>query len=319
MAAISNTNSTYNIKGIRESLGNIISNISPTETPVYSGSKKGSAKQTFNENLLDALAAADTSNAQLEGDDVTSFGATVQPTRVGNYTQISTKKMIASGTSEAVDIAGRASDTAYQMAKKGVELKRDMEAIILANQAANAGGVTTARTTAGLLAWIKTNVDVVTATNTPSYTSVPNATRTDGTARTFTETMLKNVIQLCYVSGGKPDTVLVSPKNKVVASGFSGVATKQANQKLTGQAVIIGAADVYVSDFGTFTIVPDLFQRDKDVFVLDFAYLGIDFLRKMFVKDLAETGDAKKKLMVVEWATLVKNEAALGLVADCGA
>lgn len=319
MAIIANTLLTFSEVGMRESLSDVISNISPTDTPVLSGAKKGKAKQTFNEFQTDSLAAAVSTNAQLEGDDLgSSYSAATLPTRVGNYQQISRKTVILADSVAEVDLAGRNSEMAYQIMKRGKEIKRDQETSILANQAGIAGNGTTARQTAGLLAWIKSNVTSTLSTNTPSYTSVPNATRTDGAARTFTEALLQSCIQLVWASGAEPDTILVSAKNKVVVSAFAGVATKTAPQSLQKQAVIVGAADVYVSDFGTYTVVPDHFQRDKDVFLLDFNYVAIDYLRNYRVEDMAKTGDATKKMMLVEWGTRVNNEAAMGLIADCG-
>ena len=46
---------------------------------------------------------------------------------------------------------------AYQVAKAGKELKRDVEARLLANQIAVQGNSTLASETAGIEAWIKTN------------------------------------------------------------------------------------------------------------------------------------------------------------------
>jgi hypothetical protein len=322
MSQTSNTFDTFNAKGIRESLSNVIYNISPEETPFMSNVGRENVKNTYFEWQTDSLAAASTTNAQVEGDDITTFDSTAATVRLGNYTQISNKTLLISGTLESVDKAGRRSELAYQLAKRSAEIKRDMESIILTNQAAAAGsaGVSTAlRKTGSLLAFLKTNTDKGTGGADPVYTSSPTATRTDATAanlRTFTEAILKSVIQKVWASGGTPKVLMVGPVNKARVSGFTGIA--EIRREVTGnrQATIIGAADVYVSDFGSVNVVPNRFQRERDAFVLDPEYAAVSFLRPFSTVELAKTGDAEKRMLVVEWGLKVNTEAAHGLAAD---
>ena len=322
MSQTANTFDTFAAKGIRESLSNVIYNISPEETPFMSNIGRENVKNTYFEWQTDSLAAASTTNAQVEGDDVSSFDSTSATTRVGNYTQISNKTVLISGTLEAVDKAGRRSELAYQLAKRSAEIKRDMESTMLTNQAASAGsaGVSTAlRKTGSLLAFLKTNTDKGTGGADPVYTSSPNATRTDATAanlRTFTEAILKTVIQKVWASGGSPKLLMVGPVNKARVSGFTGIA--EIRREVTGnrQATIIGAADVYVSDFGSVSVVPNRFQRERDAFVLDPEYASVAFLRPFQTVELAKTGDAEKRLITVEYGLKVNTEAAHGLAAD---
>jgi len=322
MSQTSNTFDTFNAKGIRESLSNVIYNISPEETPFMSNVGRENVKNTYFEWQTDSLAAASTTNAQIEGDDVSSFDSTSPTTRIGNYTQVSRKTLILSGTLESVDKAGRRSELAYQLAKRSAELKRDMESIMLTNQKADGGsaGTSTAlRKTGSLLAFLKTNTDKGTGGADPSYTTQPNATRTDATdanLRTFTEAILKTVIQKVWASGGSPKILMVGPVNKQRVSGFAGIA--QIRKEVSGNrpAVIIGAADVYVSDFGNVSVVPNRFQRERDAFVLDPEYAGVAFLRPFQTVELAKTGDAEKRMILVEWGLKVHTEAAHGLAAD---
>ena len=319
MTMFTGTFATYATIGIREDLSNQISNISPEETPILSGSKKGSFATVFTEWQQDSLAAAVSTNKQLEGDDITSYTAVVPTVRVGNYAQISRKLLMVSRTDRKVNKAGRGDEYAYQVAKQGKELKRDMEMTWTANQAANAGSATVARATAGLTAWIKSNVSCTVTANSPTgYTSVPNATRTDGVARTATEAMLQSVIQKCWTAGGNPDTVILTAKNKSVFSGFSGIATKYNVLAGEKQGTIYGAADTYVSDFGVVKIVATRFARDTDIFVLDLSLLETAYLDKYQVIPMAKTGDADKAMLLTEWGTKVLNEAGIGLIADAG-
>jgi hypothetical protein len=316
MAVPANTYKTYESKGNREQLSDVIYNIAPEDVPFLSNAGRGpKAESTFFEWQTDDLAAADTANAQLEGDDATILAAT--PTvRLGNYQQISTKAVSVSGTEEEVNKAGRKSELAYQVSKRASELKRDQEAILLSNQAANAGAAGTARKTGSLLAFVKTNVDKEATGANPVYTNVPNATRTDGALRSVTEAMLKNVIQLSWAQGGKPDTIMVGGTIKQAMSAFAGIATKTYQMTQAKTASIIGAADVYVSDFGTFVIVPNRFQRTRDVHVLDFELMSVRYLRPYRIFNLAKTGDSDKKQMLAEYGLQVNQEKGIGLIAD---
>lgn len=307
---IANTLATYETKGIREDLSDAIYNISPKDTPFISNGKIGKANQTFFEWQTDSLAATNTANQQLEGDDIAAFDAVTPTVRIGNYCQISRKTVVISGTVETVNKAGRKSELAYQLAKKSAELKRDMEAMLLNNLAANAGADATARVTGSLLAFIKTNTQKGAGGADPVYTTFPNATRTDGTQTAFTEAMLKTGMSQAWAQGGKPEFVMVNSNQKQNISAFAGVATRTFYQSAVEETAIIGAADVYVSDFGTISVVANRFMRQREAFLLDPEFYGLMYLRPFFTEPLAKTGDAEKRLLIVEFGLKVHNEKA---------
>lgn len=314
---IANTFQTYQAIGNREQLADVIYNIAPTETPFIQMAGRGSAKGKFEEWQTDTLAGASTTNQHVEGDDITSFDAVVPTVRLGNYCQISRKTLIISGTQEKVEKAGRRSELAYQAALRGKELKRDMERDLLWNKGAAAGTSSTARIAGSLPAFVKTNVNKASDGVNPVYTSIPTDVRTDSTTpRTFTEDLLKDVIQKTWTEGGSPSYVMVGPVNKQRMSTFPGVATKSIDQTTAKPAIIVGAADVYVSDFGVLRVVPNRFQRERDVWVLDPSMVSVAYLRPFQTIALAKTGDAEKRLMLAEYTLKVHNEKGLGLVAD---
>ena len=329
MSIITNTFTTADAKGLRESLSEVIYDISPMQTPVVSMASKGNAKGTLFEWQTDDLASTDTGNAQIEGDDVTSVPAISTTTRVGNYTQIMRKLILISGSEEAADKAGRKSEMAYQSAKRGKELKRDLEAIVCENLAGLAGNPSsgTARQMATLGAWVKTNVNLGSGGTNPDYTAgVPDTTagasapagREDGTQRAFTETILKDVMSQCYVSGAEPTDLLVGPVNKAKVSAFTGIAIRNFDLSNVSAkpTAVIASIDVYVSDFGTLRVRANRFQRERDAWFLDSEFLGLQHFRPFFIKKLAPTGDAEKRMLLVELGLLVKQEAAFGLAAD---
>ena len=316
MTIVTNTFTTFDAKGIREDLSNIITNIAPEETPYMSNIGRESISNSLFEFQSDTLAAA-AANKQLEGDDVASFDAVTATVRLQNYAQISRKTIILSATEEVVNKAGRRSELSYQIAKRGSELKRDQEFTMLNGAVAAAGSTSVARGTASLGAWVKTNVDMQTNGTNPSYTTLPNSARTDGNVRTFTETILKNVIQQVWAAGGTPKILMTGPINKQRISGFSGIASSRFNIDGGAKpATLVGSVDLYVSDFGNVATVANRFQRERDAWVLDPEYAKMVTLRPYQQIELAKTGDAEKRMLIVEWGHKVLAENAHGLAAD---
>ena len=316
MTIVTNTFTSYSAKGIRENLSDVITNISPEETPFQSNIGRETITNTLFEWQTDNLADAG-SNAQLEGDDVASFDAVTATVRLTNYAQISRKTIILSNTEEVVNKAGRRSELAYQIAKRGSELKRDQEFIFLNGGVAVAGNTTTARVTASLGAFVKTNTDKQTNGVDPSYTTLPNSARTDGNVRTFTETILKNVIQKVWTAGGTPKILMCGPVNKQRVSGFSGIASSRFNIDGGAKpATLIGAVDIYVSDFGNVSTIANRFQRERDAWVIDPDYAKMTVLRPYQQVELAKTGDAEKRMLLIEYGLKVLAENAHGLAAD---
>lgn len=321
MAIATNAYLTYSAVGNREDLSDVIYNISPEETPFINSIGKGKADAKFHEWQTDALASAAT-NAQLEGDDSPSATAVTPTVRVGNRCQISRKIALVSGTQEAVSKAGRKSEMAYQLAKMGAELKRDMEKIVIGTaQGALTGNSTTASTLASMLGWVKSNSSKGVSGVDPDWTSgAPAAAnlRTDGTQRSFTETLLKAMLSAAFTSGSDMSLLFLGATQKGIMSGFSGIATRYRDVGSKQTAQIIGAADVYVGDFHTLKVIPNRFQRDRDAWGIDPRMASIDYLRPFQRIELAQTGDAQKIMLLAEYTLKVNNEAAHGIVADLG-
>lgn len=321
---VTTTIQTYRQIGIREDLSDEINDISPMETPFYSRVRKGKpAKNRYIEWQTDSLPTATGSAQAVEGADAAYI--TFSPTtRLRNYTQINVKALLASGTANAVNLAGREEELAYQIAKYGRALKRDIEVALTNNRASSAGTSAAARASASFEAWITTNDSRGSGGAQGGYTAAGTVTiATDASStnqRTFTETRLKSVIRLCWAAGGQPSTVMVGPVNKQKASAFSGITTKYSdfgnNPASPGGLAIVAAADIYLSDFGKLQIVPNRFSRERSALIIDWEYWSMHWLRPMFVKKLADTGDSEKRMMICEWTLKSGNEAASGIIAD---
>lgn len=316
MALPSNTFATYEAIGNREDLSDEIYRIDPTETPFVSAIERERATAVNHEWQTQALAARDTSNAVLEGDDATTDAAT--PTvRLGNICQISDKVARVTGTQEAVEHAGRGSEMDYQAMLKGYELRLDMDAILSGtNQAKNAGADATARVTASVLSWIKTNTSKGTAGGAADpANALGTGTRTDGTQIAFTEARVKTVLQSIWTAGGKPTLCLTGGFNKGAFSTFTGRATPMEETK--GKK-IFATVDVYEGDFSILKVQASRNMRARDVLILQPDMWAIAFIkgRNMTSIPLAKTGDSERRQVLSEYALVSRNEKASGGVFD---
>ena len=316
MALPSNTFTTYSAIGNREDLSDMIYRIDPTDTPFVSGVDKTKASAVNHEWQTQSLAAAVTTNFQLEGDDAAA-DATTATVRLGNICQISRKVPYVSGTQQAVEHAGRDDEMAYQEMLKGLELKRDIEQYIAgSNNAKVTGGSTTARQTASVLSWIKTNTSKGTAGGAADPSAADGTgTRTDGTAIAFTEARMKTVLSSIWTNGGKPGVVMTGAFNKQQFSTFVGRSSPIEEAK---SKKITASVDAYESDFGVLKVVANRFSRGRDVLILQMDMWALAYLngRKMVSIPLAKTGDSLKKEILSEYALESRNEKASGIVAD---
>lgn len=317
MAKLGNTMTKYDSTGIRESLSDVIYDISPAQTPVLNAIGKEDVENTLFEWQTDALAAPNSANKHLEGDEA-SNDALTSTTRVGNICQISKKVPSVTGTAQAVKMAGRKSEMARQVAKKAKELKRDMETIILSNQPALAGDNNTARQTAGIISILKTNTDRGATGANPVYVNgVPTTAAVDGTLRALTEAKFQSVMQSVWSNGGEPAMASFAMATKQKASTtFAGIAQRTNEVGGKGKTRITASVDVYVCDAGTIALTVNRYQRSRDVLILDTEYLSVAYLRRFKREPLAKSGDATREQLVVEWGLKYKEEKAHGLLAD---
>lgn len=318
MAVPSNTIQTMSRVGNREDLSDLISNISPTETPFVTAIGREKAEAVYTEWQTDALVSANANNKAIQGDDLSNENRPAT-TRLGNYTQIFTKVVGTSTTQQAVKSAGRANEHAYQIAKAGKEWKRDREARYTGNFAAVPPSPSVAGEAAGALAFMRTNasrgaggVNPVLSGTTTGY---PVTAATNGTQRAFTEALLKSAIASAWNAGGEPTLVIMSLAQKQIAATFSGLAQQRresGNKRLT----IIAGADVYVSDVGELQFVPDRFCSARDALIIDPEMWAIRTLDPLQKRKLATTGLADRDAMYSEETLVCRNDAGNAVISD---
>jgi uncharacterized protein DUF5309 len=307
MAATVAASKAYDLSGgaLREDLGDIIYDISPMDAWFMSHAGRGTAKSTTHEWLTDSLTAASATNAEIEGD---AFSATARtlPSRLKNYTQISRKQYEVTGTAQKVDNAGMRELLAYHRARGGKELKRDLESAMLGNSSASAGTSVSPRVSGGVPNWIysdnhiKLSGQTVWSTTAP-VSGFPTATIPGASTTAFTETDLKAMLQQAWSCGGDVDTILCPAAVYNTISGFTGLATRFRDVASKQQAQIIGAADVYVSAFGSHNIQLSRYILAASCYALQMDTWQVDYLRPFQTIPIAKIGDAEREMMLAEW------------------
>ena len=315
MAQPTNSFDSYDAVGIREDLSDVITNVSPEETPFFSACKKTKATNTYHEWQTDALRSS-AANAHVEG-DATTASARTATTRLGNYTQILKGAVNIPDTDEGLNKAGRARELAYQIVKLGKEIKKDVEKALFDNNARAAGNSSTARELAGLPSWIITNIDE--AGDATVATGDGTDARTDGTAAAFSQTRFDGVMQSIWEQGGNPDKVYLSAFQMNKALAFTGMNNQRSTigASVGGTNAVINAVDVYVTPWGTVEFIPSRENRGRDVFVLQSDMFEVATLRPMKTTQLAKTGDSTTRQIVTELTLVSKNELASGAIYDC--
>jgi len=302
---------TYEAIGNREDLSDIIYDVTPTETPFLSALPRNKATGTKHEWQTDALAAVSSSNFVIEGEAAT-IDASIATARPINYCAISDKTASVTGTQEAVTSAGRRSDMAYQMGKRMKELKKDVEAALLENNAYVAGSTSAARECAGMQAWVLTNTSI--ASDATASSGDGSDAHTDGTARALTEDMVETVLASAWTNGGMPSLGILNAFQKRKFTGFSGNSTRNTDAK---DKKLTNSVDVYIDPLGNEIRLVPCRQVPADVIhFVDPEYVAFSVLRDFRSWELAKVGDVERRQLLVEYTLEMRNEKAHAAVYD---
>ena len=334
-----NTTAAGAAKGEREDLANFISMISRDETPFMASIGKAKAKAIYHEWQTDELVAP-TSSAVAEGaafTDVATVGG--DRTRLGNYTQINSKTVKVTGTKRAIDQAGVADEYAYQLKKRGTEMKRDQELDLIHSwNDANGSGT---RTFGGYQAFVNSNVvdaSAGTAYTAPGTLGVGTAgVIARGVADAGLEELelshVDDAMQAVYEAGGKANTLMLSPYNKRLFSSKAQAADSNVmrNIDMTGQ--LRQSVEIYESDFGAIKVVPNYIMgvdyntgadgttnaKDFSALVYDPSFFAIATLRPMQETEVGQVGDSTIGQIVEECTLEVRNPKGCALIVGIGA
>ena len=314
MAQPTNTFDSYDAKGLKEDLEDVIYDVSPEETPFYTACAKVKATNTLHEWQTDTLRSSAV-NAHIEGDDTVAEARTAT-VRLQNYSQIFKNAVVIAGTEDILSKAGRTKEMAYMTMKMAAEQKLDIEKALFASQARVIGSSTAARKLAGAPAWLTTNVNFVSASSGANPNGLGTNTRTDSGAPTaFTQAKFDDVMQDIWASGGKPDTVYLSSFQQNVALGFVGN-NNQRSAVQAGDEKVVKSMVVYVTPWGTVEFKPTRENRSRDIFIMQDDMWACGVLRGTKSQALSKTGDNEKRQIVTELTLVCRNEKASGGIFD---
>ena len=319
---------------IREDVMNKIWDISRIPLPFTDMIGTGSAKNEFKEWTTDELAQPDVTNAVIDGSDATGNNTAVGA-RVGNHHQISDKVVRVSYRADASDTIGRAKELSYQLMRRQQELRRDVDAIALENQASVADdGAAVAGKVGGLPSWIETSTILGATATVGGFNGTTGLTVAflAGTAPLpLTEEGVRDMVESVYNQGGDPTKLLTVPAlvrkfSEYLFTSSARVATLMSDQgKSREKAAALGSVNVFVTDFGTLDLVPNRLQQLQDtagtddsaiVFILDPEYLSLCYLKGYRTDTLAKTGLAENRQMSVDWTLIVNTEKAHAMIGD---
>jgi len=322
MAVITNTFQSTSAVGNREEISDVVDRITPEDTPMYTAMGTGKATSTNPKWEVDVIRAP-AANAQLEGDSY-NFNGITPPEKVGNHTQILRESWIISGTQEAVDNVGKVEKQTEAKLKAGIAIRKDVELAIVANTASVAGNT---RVSGGLPSWIETNVSRGAGGANGGYNSGTGLTvaETTGTLRAMTKAQFDAVMQQVFNSGGRVNDVQLSPYNKSVFVTFmsdTNVAAFRSSVDGKGKNTIVGTADIYEGPYGKVTVTPNRVMATSAAVARRAFFMDYDKVEWLWLRPIQEdpdvhvNADAEAGVIIGEGTLSVKNEAALGLIAD---
>ncbi len=281
---------TYAAVGNKEDVSDIITNIAPYDTPLYSRIGKTKATQTTHEWLEDELGDPEV-NMNPEGYTYSTVNAEPR-TRLHNYTQIMHRGVQVTDTQEAVLKYGIRSEMAYQMAKKLKELAFDCEQAIITQDTQSPGSwspTPTPRQFGGLPYWIITNV-----------LTAPSGD--------LTFDLINTALEQTWNAGGKPTILLVSPRNKRVISTFTAGSTKYMDGNKTNK--LVHMISVLETDFGTLQCLTDRFMPNDTIYGLSPEYMKKAFLRPFKTGEVPKINDMGRRIVNGEWTLEMRAEKA---------
>ena len=318
---------------IREDVMNKIWDISRIPLPFTDMVGTGSAKNEYKEWTIDTLAQPDVTNAVIDGADAGTSDHVIG-TKVGNHHQISDKVVRVSYRADASDTIGRAKELSYQLMRRQQELRRDVEAIAMENQASLADTGAAAGKVGGLPSWLATNTTIRTGGTVGGFstsTGLTVAQIVTTAVAALTETEVRNQIESAYNEGGNPTKMMTIPAlvrkfSEYLFTSSARVATLMSDQGKSGEkATALGAVNVFVTDFGTLDLIPNRLQQKQTtavaddsayVFYLDPEYVSLCYLKGYRTDMLAKTGLSENRQMSVDWSLIVNTEKAHGMSTD---
>jgi hypothetical protein len=328
----------------REDLADYIAIVDAKSTPFVSMAPKGRDIGNMQFSWQVDNYGAPVLAGVVDGTDVTVASASnpvVNRTRLNNYGQAFRRDLRIGFIAETQDVAGVTDELANGIAKKLVEIKRDMESTFMCtNQAAQAdNGSTNAYLTGSLGNWLNsTNASNIGACASGSP-FLPASGAVDTTASaSFTEATAQNVLTAIYSATGTfrdydciLGTTLKRAFTNLTASGttvtlnsnaIAATSVRTFNQDLSADT-LKASIDIFEGDFGRLILHPSTFVGGKNStslsaqaykgYVIPMDMVEVRYAKLPQVKDLPDAGGGPARLVEAIAGLVVKNPSGFGM------
>lgn len=280
---------------VKESVLDLITNISPEENYVLSNFQRSTANDEFHFTPRDTLRTP-ALRAAVEGADPTYDGN--DPTRALNMLHIIEVGFDVTGSEQATDRYGSPEDRVAYETDKALKDWANFAEFALVRSTLITGNNSTARQMEGLK-------ECLTIDTSQSGTSL-------------SETMLNDYLQNVWNEGADVDLVLAPMALKRRISGFSAGGTKFYNQE---DRRLINPVEVYESDASSkpIKLVAHRYMQQSgdanfDILGVEMDKFAVAYLREPKIEPRAKTGDAERRQVVGELTLECRNDLA-GFVA----
>jgi len=303
---------TYATKGKKLSFANWISNLSPTETPFFSLLKKESTDQTKFSWQVDSIAKPVASSADVvkEGSAGSTAGTLPPTTEEHNHTQIFRTGVHITDTANKIGLYGRTSERSYQLEKASKELKRDIEATLLSNQAKKGGGKLVARETAGFAGM----VSGAACLETGAKVSLESAEATG-----IKEADVFNLTYNMYLAGADVTHLMFHPSHMAIFSAMPFLGAGAASKRIHMFDGLSEEYNMYIKEVvdplgQTLTLVPNRYMPVDTIYAFNPSDFSVVSFQEPETVQLAKTGSAEKWMIQTQLGLRLKNPYAAGML-----
>lgn len=233
--------------------------------------------------------------ARLEGADFTT-GYTTSVTNPYNYTQIFSEAVKVTGSEQNDEKYGISDTMAYHISKLMGDGGKAGKLPILLQQAAYygkraAGSSTTARAMGGIEQFVTTNI-------------------TNLSSAALTRKSIEDLMQLCYLAGGAPNTLVCNAwLRRKISSFYEGSISTDRSEERGGSKIT-----TIVTDFGDIEVMFDRWCPTDRMYLIEPAKMGWVTYRPFNVVDRASIGDYMVKEVLGEYSFALMNETAHGYI-----
>ena len=292
--------SSYDVTSTsKKSFENQISLLSPTEVPFQSMIRKISVSNSVHMWAQDELAdSAD--NAQVEGFATASLTAIGKaPTPKSTYTQILAKSVQVSDSANATDLYGRKQAYAYQMKKKGLEIKKDVERALLSSTVSSIGSASGARKLGGF----------------DAAGTIDASLKATSANVVFTEDEIFALTEKLYNGGANANVIMVHPSQMKHFSKFQEIGGARTRLFDNMDTKVNVEVNTLIDPLGqTLKVVPNREMPVKKIYIFNPKNFALVLFRNFHTYQNGKDGSREQGVIEVELGLRLDNDKAAAVL-----